>query len=99
MGNFNGLDYGERQFCRVCKSDRFLVERGEGTINDQLIQAVTIRCSRCGTLLDQYQVDWTCPITVDDTVIIDDGVARDKPLKEILAEAKKEGRVQGKPVS
>lgn len=99
MGNLNGLDYGERQSCRVCKNGMFLVERGDGTINDEPIQAVTIRCSRCGTVLDQYQVDWSAPITNEDTVVINDGVQREKSLKDILDDARGEGRTQGKPVN
>lgn len=98
MGNFNGLDYGERQTCRVCKGGVFFVERGDGEINGEPVQVVTIRCSRCGTLLDQYQVDWSSPITKDDMVIVNDGVKREMPLKDILEEARREGRTQGKPV-
>ena len=76
MGEAFGADFGERVDCRVCRMDRFLVERGHGTVNDKPVTVLTIRCSRCGTVFDHLQVDWQASVTEEDKVVIADGIKR-----------------------
>jgi len=71
-----GIDYGIAKTCRVCQCDRFLVELGTGTVNDEPISVYTIRCSRCGTVLDQLQVDWKNSVKPEDKVVVHDGIKR-----------------------
>ncbi|MDD5700618.1 MAG: hypothetical protein PHU23_01095 [Dehalococcoidales bacterium] len=77
MANLGGVDYGEKQECRVCQYDRFIVERGQGTVNDKPVSVLTIRCSRCGTPLDQLEVDWSNSVKQEDKVNIHDGIVRE----------------------
>lgn len=71
-----GADYGMQCFCRVCQGQLFTVEKGQGSVNDQPITVMTIRCYRCGTPLEQLQMDWSRPITEQDKVVIEDGIRR-----------------------
>lgn len=76
MGRAFGADFGERVECRVCQLDRFLVERGAGTVNDKPVTTLVIRCSRCGTVFDILQVDWGASVKPEDKVVIEDGIKR-----------------------
>ena len=78
MGNMNGADFGDRQICRVCQYENFLVEMGRGTINGKPMGLLNIRCSRCGTPLGHYQIDWEASVkALDDKVTIEDGINRE----------------------
>lgn len=76
MTKLYGVDYGQRKDCRVCQYDRFYVELGTGTVNEKPIGVMTIRCSRCGTVLDQLQIDWQASVKPEDKVVIEDGIKR-----------------------
>jgi len=77
MANIGGVDYGEKQTCRVCQFDRFIIDRGNGTVNGKPVSVLTIRCARCGTIMDQLEVDWAASVTEKDKVIINDGIIRE----------------------
>jgi len=66
--------------CRVCQGEMFVVERGTGTVNDDPVSVLTIRCNRCGTVLDQLQIDWKGFVKPEDKVVINDGIIRETDL-------------------
>jgi len=76
----NGVDYGTRCDCRVCQYDRFYVDMGQGTVNDEPVGVMTVRCVRCGTPLGHYQVDWKASNRPEDKVTIKDGIIREPSL-------------------
>jgi uncharacterized Zn finger protein len=74
--NLGGVDFGVAQECRICHGNLFIVEKGKGKINELPISTLTIRCHRCGTVLEQLQLDWSSPVTEKDKVFVEDGVKR-----------------------
>ena len=78
MTRLYGADYGEGLNCRVCQYDRFLVERGSGTVNGNPISVLTIRCSRCGTVMEQLNISWKDSVKPGDgnVVAVEDGIRR-----------------------
>lgn len=70
MAELYGVDFGVKQTCRMCQLDSFIVEIGTGKADDKPISVLTIRCSRCGTVLNQFTIDWKpladeCKVTVN----------------------------------
>ena len=75
--NLYGVDYGQSLTCRVCHHDRFLVERGSGTFNGDPISVLTIRCDRCGTVMEQLNISWKDSVKPGDKVVVHDGIQRE----------------------
>jgi hypothetical protein len=78
MKDAYGTDFGLPVDCRVCRCDRFTLNRGNATIDDKPVSTLVIRCARCGTIYDILQVDWTAsPDFSKEKVVINDGIERE----------------------
>ncbi len=74
-----GADYGQGIDCRVCRHNRFMLERGAATIDGKPVTTLVIRCGRCGTVYDILQIDWSAtPDFSRQSVVINDGIQREQ---------------------